>query len=84
MANRTCTSKDKEVYEFIRNFIIEHSYPPTLDEIAKGMNCGKTSVYEHVSHLFRNGLLETDHPGSGRAMRVSDIELIIKHQSRDM
>ena len=68
------TIRDNEILEFIRNYIKEHGYAPTYDEIGAGVQLySKSSVYEHVKKLIYLGEIETDHPGSPRTIRLKTV-----------
>jgi repressor LexA len=53
------TRRQKEIYDYIRNFVLEHGYSPSLEEI--GAHFGLSSVatvHKHVQHLVEKGLLK--------------------------
>ena len=53
------TRRQREIYNFIRNFVLEHGYSPSLEEI--GAHFGLSSVatvHKHVHHLVVKGLLK--------------------------
>ncbi len=53
------TRRQREIYEFIRGFVREHGYSPSLEEI--GAHFGLSSVatvHKHVSHLVEKGFLK--------------------------
>uniref|UniRef100_A0A7V4E4Z3 LexA repressor n=1 Tax=candidate division WOR-3 bacterium TaxID=2052148 RepID=A0A7V4E4Z3_UNCW3 len=45
------TRKQKAVLDFIQQFILTHGYPPTIREIAEGLNLGLNSIYSIQRHL---------------------------------
>ncbi len=46
------TKRQKEVLDFISQFIEEHGYSPSYDEIAKGLNLASlATVHKHISTL---------------------------------
>lgn len=48
----------REVYDFVGNFIDEHGYSPTYDEIKDGVGlASKSSVYRTVKQLARSGFI---------------------------
>lgn len=50
------TDKEKEIIVFIKGFIEEKGYSPTVREIAKGVNLSSTSsVYFYLSRLREVG-----------------------------
>jgi len=53
------TQRQKEVLEYIRSYIQEHEYGPTLDEISRALNMGSASAaYQHVEILRKKGFLK--------------------------
>lgn len=64
--------KSNEVLVYISDYIAQHEYPPSYEEI--GNACGlksKSSVYGHVKKLLKEGFLETEHEGCPRAYRLA-------------
>ncbi len=52
------TRRQREIYDFICNFLDQHGYSPSLEEI--GGNFGLSSVatvHKHVQHLVEKGML---------------------------
>jgi repressor LexA len=53
------TRRQREIYDFIRGFVAEQGYSPSLEEI--GAHFGLSSVatvHKHVSHLVEKGFLK--------------------------
>jgi repressor LexA len=53
------TRRQREIYEFIRGFVNQHGYSPSLEEI--GAHFGLSSVatvHKHVQHLIEKGFLK--------------------------
>ena len=53
------TRRQREIYDFIRGFVTERGYSPSLEEI--GAHFGLSSVatvHKHVQHLVEKGLLK--------------------------
>jgi repressor LexA len=46
---------EDQVYIFVRDFIRQHGYPPTLREIAAGLYVGTTSVLRCLDILEARG-----------------------------
>lgn len=73
------------ILEFIKGYIKEHSYPPTVREIADGTGFKSTStVHMYLQRMLTNGMLETDiKDGTGaRALRVPGYEFRQKQEGR--
>ena len=60
-----------DVYRFVRRYVTDHGFGPTMREIAAGVGVGSTStVAYHVRRLVFDGLL-TRREGSGAAVARS-------------
>jgi len=56
------TRRQKEVVDFISQFVEENGYSPSFDEIARGLNLKSlATVHKHVTNLQKKGLLERAH-----------------------
>lgn len=65
------TDRQLDVLRFIRGFMREHGYPPTLREICRGLGVGSTNcVSGHLYCLARKGYLERD-TGTARGIRIT-------------
>lgn len=64
-------AKNEDILNMIVDFIQVHGYPPTVEEIGDiaGFK-SKNSTWNHLKQMFSVGMLETDHPGCARAIRV--------------
>lgn len=52
------SKRQKQLFDFIRNFIKTHDYPPSLEEIAGHFRLSAVStVHYHVAQLIRKGYL---------------------------
>lgn len=60
----------RDVYLYIIKYLKEHDYPPSIPDIAAGLNISPHTVQNHFSELMDSGLLEPDDPGKARAYRV--------------
>ena len=63
------TNRQREVLTFIVDFIHNHSYPPTIREIADHFSISVKGAYDHVSALKRKGKLKFEDKRS-RTMEV--------------
>lgn len=54
------TIRQKEVVNFIKEFIQEHSYPPTIREIASSFNISVKAAFDHVKALEKKGVIRSD------------------------
>ena len=56
------TRRQKEMLDFIRNFVERCGYSPSYDEIAHGLELSSlATVHKHISNLERKGLLQRAH-----------------------
>lgn len=60
------TPARQKVLQFIEQFIGEHGYAPTYDEMMKGVNArSRSTVWQQVQALWRDGFIEFDRHPSG-------------------
>lgn len=53
--------KQREVFEYIKNFIDKNGYPPAVRDICAGVNLSSPStVHGHISNLVERGYLKKD------------------------
>ena len=64
------TDRQKEILDYIRSFHGEHSYFPSLREIAANFSVSIGTVQTHLEYLKRKGALDWD-KGKPRAMRIA-------------
>ena len=56
------TKRQRQVYDFIANFVQEKGYSPSFEEIGEGMSLNSlATVHKHVSNLETKGLLKRDY-----------------------
>ncbi|MCP3918349.1 MAG: transcriptional repressor LexA [bacterium] len=73
MANVPLTRRQREIVEFFRGYVDEHSISPTLEEIAAQFGVNKVTIFGHVSELERKGVLKRAARGISRGLQlVSD------------
>lgn len=83
MSDARPSKKQRELFEFIRDFIREHGYGPSYREIMRALDYKSVStVAVHVDGLIARGMLrKTDH--SARSLEVVDDELPSKDPRND-
>lgn len=65
------TEKRHQIVNYVKSYIEKHGYAPSFQEIGEGVNLSsKATVCRHIQRLIDEGRLETDNPGSPRALRV--------------
>jgi len=56
------TRRQRELYDFISEFVQKHSYSPSFDEIREGLGLNSlATVHKHVTNLEKKGLLTRDY-----------------------
>ena len=74
MSNR---GKQKDVFEFIKSYISQKGYPPSVREICVGVDLKSTStVHGHIENLIKKGLLKKD-PTKPRTLELTDKKELI-------
>lgn len=68
------TKKQKEILDFVRDFIDDNGYSPSYREIGEHFGLSSVAtVAEHVNTLRSKGYLENTDPGCARSLQVSTI-----------
>jgi len=56
------TKRQRQVYDFISEFVQKNGYSPSFEEIGEGLNLSSlATVHKHVSNLEKKGLLTRDY-----------------------
>jgi repressor LexA len=56
------TKRQRQVYDYINNFVQTHGYSPSFEEIGEGLGLSSlATVHKHISNLERKGLLKRDY-----------------------
>ncbi len=64
--------RQKQILEYIQQFIQSHGYAPTLRQIAEAINVSSlATVHEHLETLQRKGLIKR-RPGKNRSIELVD------------
>lgn len=73
---------DKKIYEFIKEYTVEHLYPPSIREICENVDRCTNTVWHHLRKLEKDGLIELPEYATPRAIRLVGFELVPKEQGR--
>jgi repressor LexA len=66
------TDRQQAILEYLRGFVDEHGYPPTVREIGEAVGLRSPStVHAHLAQLERAGLIRRD-PTKPRAIELAD------------
>ena len=56
------TRRQRELYDFISEFVQKHGYSPSFEEIGEGLGLSSlATVHKHVTNLEKKGLLTRDY-----------------------
>src|SRR5207244_7261435 len=73
---RMLTKRQKELLDFLRAYIAEHGYAPTLDEIGRQFALGSlATVHKHLTNLERKGRIRrlANH---SRALELTEVPAV--------
>lgn len=71
---RPLTMAQQKILGYIRGFVAEHAYPPTMAEIAAAVYMSKSGVKYQLGRLVEKGWLERQ-PMIARGLRLVDREV---------
>src|SRR5208337_987006 len=61
-ATMALTRRQKQVYDFISEFVDKHGYSPSYEEIAEGLGLSSlATVHKHIGNLEQKQLLRRDY-----------------------
>ena len=69
------TIRQKEIFDFVRAFIKERGYPPSVREIGQQFNIYPRAVFDHLKALERKGYLKR------RGSMPRGLEVLVKDSS---
>ena len=56
------TKRQRQVYDFISEFVQKNGYSPSFEEIGEGLDLSSlATVHKHISNLEKKGLLTRDY-----------------------
>ncbi len=70
---KTLTNRQREIFNFIKGFIKDHKYPPTIREIAAHFSISVKGAYDHVKALEKKEQIKCD-LGRSRAIEIIEDE----------
>ena len=78
MVEMSLTKRQQEIFDFVKRYVSEHGYPPTVRDIGKAIGLASSStVHAHLANLEKAGMLRRD-PTKPRAIEV------LKDKARDV
>jgi repressor LexA len=70
MVDLSLTKRQQEIFDFVKKYVAEHGYPPTVRDIGKAIGLASSStVHAHLANLEKLGVLRRD-PTKPRAIEV--------------
>lgn len=74
------TKRQRQVYDFIHDFVQQNGYSPSFEEIGDGLGLSSlATVHKHVTNLEKKGLLKRDYNRS-RSIDVLPVRGLFKRQ----
>ncbi|MEM8713185.1 MAG: transcriptional repressor LexA [Planctomycetota bacterium] len=68
------TRRQRDILEFLRDYVEEHSISPTLEEIAGHFNVNKVTVFGHIAEMERKGVIRRRARGVSRSLEIVEQE----------
>ncbi len=65
------TARQTEVFNFIKSYIANHGYPPTIREVGVGFGISVKGSYDHIKALEKKGYIKCNLKRS-RAIEITD------------
>jgi repressor LexA len=70
MVEMNLTQRQQEIFDYVKRYVSEHGYPPTVRDIGKAIGLASSStVHAHLANLEKLGMLRRD-PTKPRAIEV--------------
>jgi repressor LexA len=70
MVEMKLTQRQQEIFDYVKRYVGEHGYPPTVRDIGKAIGLASSStVHAHLANLEKAGVLRRD-PTKPRAIEV--------------
>ena len=67
------TKRQQEIFDFVKRYVSEHGYPPTVRDIGKAIGLASSStVHAHLANLEKAGMLRRD-PTKPRAIACASV-----------
>ena len=72
------TKKQNETLTFIKKYMVEHGFPPSVREICKGMNLNSpATVHAHLKELEKKGIIRKE------CNKFRTIELLVENEFQE-
>ncbi len=78
--NSSLTKRQSDILIFIKKYMAEHGFPPTIREICAGVNLSSTAtVFVHIKNLEKNGYLRS----SNNKFRTLELLVDNEYEKKD-
>lgn len=79
---RELTKKQSEILQFVKQFIANHSYPPTTREIGKALDISSpATIHVHLSKLEEKGYIKKENSKNRAIELLVENEFIVKDEN---
>jgi len=69
------SGRQKDVYDFIDKYFVEHGFCPSLTDIARGLGLHESTIVTHTNTLKEKGYVTSEYR-VGRSLRVVPLEKV--------
>lgn len=69
---------EDEIFNYIKNYMIKHVYPPSIPDIINDTKMGRPTVVRYINYMLDKGRLVSDNRGSTRAYRIPGSKIVWK------
>lgn len=66
------TRRQRDILEFLKDYVEENGISPTLEEIAAHFSVNKVTVFGHVAEMERKGIIRRRARGVSRGLEIVD------------
>ncbi len=70
MAHPPLTRRQRDIVDFLEQYVAEHGLSPTLEEIAVHFGVNKVTIFGHVAELERKGVVRRAAKGVSRSLQL--------------
>lgn len=72
MIHPPLTRRQRDIVDFLEQYVTEHGLSPTLEEIAVQFGVNKVTIFGHVAELERKGIIRRAAKGVSRGLQLID------------
>lgn len=84
MIRQPLTNRERQIYEYLKEYYKKHCYAPSFREIGKTVGLKSTaSIHAHMNALQKKGYIETDAEfNTARAFRITGMKVFFTNEMR--